>query len=79
MNQKLHEGLVTLDRLSLCDQARQIRITSGPRDAELLLLDAVTNPMKTRVDALPAFDLYTVIGKTNSTSIIGEDGVASCG
>ena len=60
MHEKRHERLVDIYGKRVGEKVCQIISTFAPCDNELLLLDAIADPMKAHVYTLGSFRLYCV-------------------
>ena len=69
-DQEAHEGLVCVDGEGLGEKIREVVRATAPQYAELLLGDAVADPVETHVAGLCTLQLDAVVGDAHSAGIV---------
>jgi len=68
------DGLVVVGWMVFCKVIRLVDLARRPVYVELLLSDAVTNPVKSHINSFGVFLLDGVVGKSITCTVVNFDG-----
>ena len=77
MDEEVHEFLIALDWESFREEIRKILSTCNPRDVKVILLDSISDPVKTHINALAT--LTVSLASPTAHALSAKIGVAGCG